>query len=138
MDQLRKLFILANVCAFFVLVYLVIGLWPRWFPPKPKPKPVEWTSQMDWVDKRKGVQIIAFYASPNLIEPGQHISLCYGVAQAQSIKIEPPAGDAWPTFTRCLDVAPRKSITYTLTAIGATGKQIQQSAEVQVRRRLTR
>ena len=39
MDQIRKLFILANVCAFFVLVYLVIGLWPRWFPPKPKPKP---------------------------------------------------------------------------------------------------
>jgi hypothetical protein len=134
-DQIRKLFILANVCAFFVLVYLVIGLWPRWFPPKPKPKPVEWTTQMDWVDKRKGVQILAFYASPNVIEAGQHISLCYGVAQAKTIKIEPPAGDAWPTFTRCLDVAPGKTTTYTLTAIDAAGKQIQQIAEVQVLRR---
>lgn len=132
MDSLRKLFILANVCAFFVLVYLVIGLWPRWFPPKPKPKPVEWTSQMDWVDKRKGVQIIAFYASPTLIEAGQHISLCYGVAQAKTIKIEPPAGEAWPTFMRCLDVAPRKTSTYTLTATGADGKQIQQTTQVQV------
>lgn len=135
MDQIRKLFILANVCAFFVLVYLVIGLWPRWFPPKPKPKPVEWTTQMDWVDKRKGVQILAFYASPNVIEAGQHISLCYGVAQAKTIKIEPPAGDAWPTFTRCLDVAPGKTTTYTLTAIDAAGKQIQQTTEVQVLRR---
>lgn len=135
MDSVRKLFILANVCVFFVLVYLVIGLWPRWFPPKPKPKPVEWTSQMDWVDKRKGVQIIAFYASPNVIEAGQHISLCYGVAQAKTIKIEPPAGDAWPTFTRCLEVAPRKTTTYTLTAMGTTGKQIQQTTEVQVLRR---
>jgi hypothetical protein len=134
-DQIRKLFILANVCAFFVLVYLVIGLWPRWFPPKPKPKPVEWTTQMDWVDKRKGVQILAFYASPNVIEAGQHISLCYGVAQAKTIKIEPPAGDAWPTFTRCLDVAPGKTTTYTLTAIDAAGKQIQQTTEVQVLRR---
>ncbi len=132
MDQLRKVFILGNVFAFFVLIYLVVGLWPRWFPPKPKPKPVEWTSQMDWVDKRKGVQIIAFYASPNVIRPGQHISLCYGVAQAKSIRIEPPAGDAWPTFTRCLDVAPRKTTTYTLTAIDAAGKQIQQTAEVRV------
>jgi hypothetical protein len=135
MDSVKKLFILANVGAFFVLVYLVIGLWPRWFPPKPKPKPVEWTSQMDWVDKRKGVQIIAFYASPNVIEPGQHISLCYGVAQAKTIKIEPPAGDAWPTFTRCLEVTPRKTTTYTLTAMGTTGKQIQQTTEVQVLRR---
>jgi hypothetical protein len=133
-DQIRKLIIVANVCAFVVLVYLVIGLWPRWFPPTPKPKRVEWTSQMDWVDKRKGVQIIAFYASPNLVTPGQHISLCYGVAQAKSIKIEPPAGDAWPTFTRCLDVAPRKTTTYTLTAIDAAGKQIQQTAEVRVLR----
>ena len=135
MDQLRKLFILANVCAFFVLVYLVIGLWPRWFPPKSKPKPVEWTSQMDWVDKSKGVQIIAFYASPNVIRPGQHISLCYGVAQAKTIQIEPPAGDAWPTFTRCLDVAPRKTTTYTLTATDAAGKQIQQTTEVRMLKR---
>lgn len=131
MDQLRKLFILANVCAFFVLVYLVVGLWPRWFPPKPKLKPVEWTSQMDWVDKRKGVQIIVFYASPNMIRPGQHTSLCYGVAQAKTIRIEPSAGDARPTFTRCLDVAPLKTTTYTLTAIGEAG-QIQQTTEVWV------
>lgn len=135
MDPIRKLVILTNVAAFIVLVYLVVGLWPRWFPPTPKPKRVEWTSQMDWVDKRKGVQIIVFYASPPLIEPGQHISLCYGVAQAKTIKIEPPAGDAWPAFTRCLDVAPRKTTTYTLTAIDAAGKQIQQTTEVRVLRR---
>ena len=134
-DSARKLFIIANVCAFIVIVYLVVGLWPRWFPPKPKPKPVEWTSQMDWVDKRKGVQIITFYASPPVIAVGESASLCYGVAQAKTIKIEPPAGDAWPAFTRCLEVAPRKTTTYTLTATGVAGKQIQQTAEVQVLRR---
>jgi len=134
-DPIRKLVVLANVAAFIVLVYLVVGLWPRWFPPKVKPKPVEWTSQMDWVDKRKGVQIITFYASPPLIESGQHISLCYGVAQAKTVRIEPPAGDTTPTFMRCLDVAPPKTTTYTLTAIDAAGKRIQQTTEVRVVRR---
>ena len=132
MDQLRKLFIVGNVFAFIAIVYLVVGLWPRWFPPKPTPKRVEWNSQLDWVDKRKGVQIITFYASPNVIRRGDHISLCYGVAQAKTIKIEPPAGDAWPTYTRCLDVTPRKTTAYTLTAVGETGKEIQQTTEVRV------
>ncbi len=131
-DQVRKRVILANIAAFIVVVYLIVGLWPRWFPPKPKPKPVEWTAQMDWVDKRKGVQIIMFYASPYVIEPGQHSSLCYGVAQAKTVQIEPPAGDVSPTYMRCLDIVPRKTTSYTLTATGETGKQIQQTAEVRV------
>jgi len=133
----RKLLIYANIALFFVVIWFAIPLIQRWRRAHtPPPQPVyHRTAQTDYVDPAKGAQIIQFYASPHVIWQGDHTLLCYGVAQVKSVKIEPTAGDAWPTFNRCLDVAPSKTTKYTLTATGAGGKQLQQTTTIYVAER---
>lgn len=67
--------------------------------------------------------ILNFYASPGLIHRGDTTQLCYGVANAQSVKIEPETNRAlWPSVNRCVEIAPKKTTTYTLTADDGQGK----------------
>jgi hypothetical protein len=73
-----------------------------------------------------------FYASPPVIHRGQTTQLCYGVANAKSVAIEPNAGRVWPSYSRCLDVTPQKTTTYTLTITGASGTSKTQSVTVKV------
>jgi len=66
--------------------------------------------------------ILSFYATPGLVHRGDQTELCYGVANAQSVKIEPDIGRAvWPSVNRCIDIAPKKTTTYTLSAQDAHG-----------------
>jgi hypothetical protein len=77
--------------------------------------------------------ILAFYAIPASIGRGQSAQLCYDVANAKTVTLEPPAaGDVWPSHSRCVDVKPRKTTTYTLTVADASGKSTSQTAEVRV------
>ena len=99
----------------------------------PPPAPVyRHTPEMDWVDPAKGVQIIQFYVYPNVIPPDGRSSLCYGVAQVKELKLEPPVGDIRPSFNRCLEVSPKSTTTYTLTATGADGKLLQKTTVLYV------
>jgi hypothetical protein len=66
-------------------------------------------------------EILNFYTSPLSIHPGETAELCYGVANAKSVQIDPPAGAVWPSYSRCVDVSPRTDTTYTLTAQDAAG-----------------
>ena len=66
--------------------------------------------------------ILSFYATPGLVHRGDQVELCYGVANAQTVKIEPDIGrGVWPTVNRCIDIVPKKTTTYTLTAQDAHG-----------------
>lgn len=61
--------------------------------------------------------ILSFYATPGLIHRGQQTEICYGVANAQTVKIDPDLGrGVWPSVNRCIDITPKKTTTYTLTA----------------------
>lgn len=61
-------------------------------------------------------KILIFYATPGLIHRGDPVELCYGVANAQTVKIEPDIGrEVWPSINRCIDIKPKKTTTYTLT-----------------------
>lgn len=77
------------------------------------------------VDKYGGgrVKILAFTLSSGAIKRGQDLQLCYGVANAKTVKIEPPVGEIWPSMSRCLDVSPKpkKDTTYIITAADAEG-----------------
>lgn len=66
-------------------------------------------------------QILNFYGSPGVIRRGETAQLCYGVANAKSVEIEPRTDGAWPSYSRCVDVAPKKTTTYTLTTKDAAG-----------------
>jgi hypothetical protein len=61
-------------------------------------------------------QITAFYASPAMPFQGEKALLCYGVANAEQVTIDPPVDRVWPAVSRCIEVAPIRATTYTLTA----------------------
>lgn len=81
----------------------------------------------------KEFAILSFYASPTLIQRGESAQLCYGVANAKSVKLEPQPQPVWPSIAHCVDVSPIKSITYTLTIEDQAGKTQSQDVEVKVR-----
>jgi hypothetical protein len=81
----------------------------------------------------KELAIQNFYASPGAIRRGESVQLCYGVANAKTVKLEPQSNPVWPSYSRCVDVTPTKSTTYTLTIADAAGNTKTQSLEVKVR-----
>ena len=74
-----------------------------------------------------------FYVSPAAIRRGESAELCYGVANAKTVALDPPAGSVWPSYSRCLDIRPAKTTTYTLTITGSSGASKSQSVTLQVR-----
>ena len=81
----------------------------------------------------KELAIQTFYAMPGEIRRGQSVQLCYGVANAKSVKLEPQSNPVWPSYSRCVDDTPAKTTTYTLTIADAAGNTKSQSLTVQVR-----
>src|SRR6266704_5821352 len=65
----------------------------------------------------KELAIQNFYASPGTIRRGETVQLCYGVANAKTVKLEPQPNPVWPSYSRCVDVTPAKSTTYILTIV---------------------
>lgn len=130
----RKLLIYGNVALACVVIWAAIPLIQRYRREHARPvaQPIRRTPEMDWVDPAKGAQIIQFYAYPSVILKGGQTSLCYGVAQVKEVRLDPPAGEVWPTFNRCLEVGPQKTTTYTLTATDIKGKQLQRTTVVYV------
>jgi hypothetical protein len=81
----------------------------------------------------KELAIQNFYASPGEIRRGGTVQLCYGVANAKTLKLEPQSNPVWPSYSRCVDVTPKKTTTYTLTIADAAGNIKTQTVEVKVR-----
>jgi hypothetical protein len=80
----------------------------------------------------KELAIQNFYATPGTIRRGETAQLCYGVANAKTVKLEPQSNPVWPSYSRCVDVNPTKSTTYTLTIADAAGNTRTESLEVKV------
>ncbi len=79
-------------------------------------------------------KITEFKADPSFLPAGIHGKLCYGVENATRLELAPPVEDVLPASQRCIDIAPVKTTTYTLTAFGASGAATaaRQSVEVRV------
>ena len=71
------------------------------------------------------------YATPT-VKRGETAQICYGVANAKSVTLEPQENKVWPSHNLCVDVKPSKTTTYTLTATGADGKTVSQQVAVEV------
>ena len=78
-------------------------------------------------------EIQNFYASPGVIRRGETAQLCYGVANAKTVRLEPQTSPVWPSYSRCVDVTPKKDTTYTLTIEDAAGNIKTQTLVVNVR-----
>jgi hypothetical protein len=81
----------------------------------------------------KELAIQNFYATPGSIHRGETVQLCYGVANAKTVTLEPQSNPVWPSYSRCVDVTPAKTTTYTLTISDASGHTKSQTLEVRVR-----
>ena len=81
----------------------------------------------------KELAIQNFYASPGAIHKGESVQLCYGVANAKTVKLEPQPNAIWPSYARCVNVSPAKTTMYTLTINDASGNTKSQSLQVIVR-----
>jgi len=80
----------------------------------------------------KELAIQSFYASPGAIHKGDSVQLCYGVANAKTVKLEPQPNAVWPSYARCVSVSPAKNTTYTLTISDASGNTKTESLQVKV------
>jgi len=76
--------------------------------------------------------IRGLYASPAIIHPGQTAQICYDVANAKTVTLDPPVAAVWPSHSRCFDISPKKTTTYTLSVANSTGKAASQSVEIRV------
>jgi hypothetical protein len=81
----------------------------------------------------KELAIQSFYASPGAIHRGESVQLCYGVANAKNVKLEPQPNAVWPSYAYCVNVSPAKSTTYTLTVSDASGNTKTESLKVVVK-----
>jgi len=81
----------------------------------------------------KELAIQNFYATPGEIHRGQTVQLCYGVANAKTVTLEPQSNPVWPSYSRCVDVTPTKTTVYTLTIADAAGDTKTQTLQVKVR-----
>ena len=80
----------------------------------------------------KELAIQHFYASPGAIHKGDSVQLCYGVANAKTVTLEPQTESVWPSYARCVNASPAKTTTYTLTIADGAGKTQTQSLQVTV------
>jgi len=86
-------------------------------PPKPKAEPVK---------------ITQFYASDKKLPKGVKGNLCYGVDHASKVELSPAVEDVWPAMTRCIEISPKQTTRYTLTAYGDDGSKDAKTVDVTV------
>jgi len=64
------------------------------------------------------VKITEFRATPSFLPTGLTGKLCYGVENATTLNLDPPVEKLLPATERCIDIAPKRTTTYTLAAFG--------------------
>jgi hypothetical protein len=92
-------------------------------PPKPAAPPAQSTD---------AAQITQFYTTSGQVAKGERALLCYGVANASSVWLEPPRQELSAALARCVEVFPEVETTYKLTAQGADGKPVTRELKVTV------
>lgn len=80
-----------------------------------------------------GPKVLQFYASPPAAAPGERVLLCYGVEDAQTVRIEPAVEPVNPSYSRCIQATPKATTRYTLTAEGEAGRTATATVTVTVR-----
>ncbi len=109
------------VIAAFVVVWILFSRWRenRSIETRAKEEQAQRQREQDrqTIEQMGGKELAIqnFYATPAEIRRGETVQLCYGVANAKTVKLEPQSNPVWPSYARCVDVTPAKTTTYTLT-----------------------
>src|SRR5271157_3504534 len=84
-------------------------------------------------DSSTRVKITQFYATAAEITDDDHNTICYGVENARTVRLDPPVEKLTPVLVRCFWVEPRHDTTYKLIAEGVDGSQDSASFRIRVR-----
>ncbi len=139
--KFNRAILLCSLVLMAVFLYVVFIFFSRWRENRDiQRRATDEHSQKQLSNDRKTVEqmggkelaIQSFYANPGTINRGESLQLCYGVANAKTVKLEPQDNPVWPSYSRCVEVSPKKDITYTLTIQDAAGNTQTQSLDVKV------
>jgi len=79
------------------------------------------------------IKFSTFSIGTSVLKRGETTQLCYGVVNATSVKLDPPPPEGLkPSYRHCLDIAPKKTTTYTITASNDKGETQSQSLTLRV------
>jgi hypothetical protein len=98
-----------------------------------KPEITARTAELDRIYGGTDLKILQFYAREGSIIEGSSTTVCYGVVNARTVRIDPGVQGIAPSINRCIEVAPESDTRYTLTAEGSDGRAISESIFVMVR-----
>jgi hypothetical protein len=141
-SPLKNPFLYSSLVIFGVILYVSYILYARYessreYERQTKERQAEQRREEDRlaVEQLGGSELAirGLYVSPASIHPGESAQLCYDVANAKTVTLDPPAGAVWPSHSRCLTLSPRKTTSYTLSNADAAGKTVTQSVELRVR-----
>jgi hypothetical protein len=79
------------------------------------------------------IKFTAFAAGAGLIAPGEKTELCYGVMNATTVTMDPPIEPLKPTYHHCIEIAPVRTTTYTITASDGKGQSQSHSLTIRVK-----
>jgi hypothetical protein len=78
------------------------------------------------------VRITQFYTTTPQLPRGEKGLLCYGVENAKLVWLSPPRKELSAALTRCVEIEPTETTTYTLTAEDGAGQQAKQDLTVAI------
>jgi hypothetical protein len=134
---MRKAYSIPLVTAAAVVLYLGWVYYTRWSENRAfvrrlaEPKEAQDRAIVDAYGGGR-LTILGFYATPATILWGEKTQLCYSVSNSTTVRIEPPVENVWPSFSRCVEVAPEKDTVYRLIAEDAAGHKAMATTAVKV------
>jgi hypothetical protein len=81
----------------------------------------------------RDLRILHFYANAAEAVAGASVTLCYGVLNARSVRMEPAGEPLSPSLNRCIADQPARTTTYTLHAEDAGGNRVSASFTLPVK-----
>jgi hypothetical protein len=139
---IRNMWRIFGALAAIILLYSAYTFWSRWQENQDlaaKQKAAQAAAQREDAQKTYDTlggsefKILSFYASPGVIHRGDTVEMCYGVSNAKTVKLDPPEANVWPSNDRCVQVSPKKSTTYTLTADDGKGNTKNATLTIEVK-----
>ena len=98
-----------------------------------QPKPPDGYAEFERAYGGSAVKIVQFYSREGTMFEGSTTVLCYGVANARSVRMEPPVEGVSVSINNCVEVSPERDTRYTLTAEGNDGHAVSESFVLKVR-----
>jgi hypothetical protein len=79
------------------------------------------------------IRFLGFSADRGLLSRGESTELCYGIVNAKTLTLNPPVEPVAPSYHHCVEITPKTTTTYTLTADDGKGHTKSESLTVRVK-----